>query len=144
MNDITVHIYKGLENIEKLHKIRREVFIKEQNVSEEIEIDGEDYRCVHIALEKDDIVIATARLINKPNGLYIGRVAVLKDYRGLGLGKKVMMELHKYLKNENVEEVYLNAQIQVIDFYKSIGYEEISDFFVEANIKHKKMIKKLI
>ncbi len=144
MKDFTVHIYKGLDNIEKLYKIRREVFIEEQNVPEELEIEGDDYKCTHIALEQNNIVIATARLIEKADGLYIGRVAVLKDYRGKHLGKKVMEVMHEYLLQQNVKEVYLNAQVQVIDFYKKLGYVEISELFEEAGIQHKKMIKKLI
>ncbi len=143
MNNYTVHIYKGLDNIQNIHTIRRVVFIQEQNVPEELEIDGMDEKCVHITIEDKNKVIATARVIQKSNDFYIGRVAVLKDYRGQALGKEVMEQTHTYLKSQNICEVYLNAQIQVVDFYKKLGYIEVSEEFEEAGIIHKKMQKTL-
>ncbi len=146
MNNFTVHIYKdikNIENIEKIHAIRREVFIDEQKVPEDLEMDGKDDMCVHITIETKDKVIATTRIIQKDEKYYVGRVAVLKDFRQQNLGKKVMEETHKYLVSQNIKTVYLNAQIQVVDFYKKLGYTTISDEFIEAGIIHIEMKKNL-
>ncbi len=145
MIEVTVH--RGLEDLEGVLNVRREVFIKEQNVDENIEMDGMDNLCIHISLKDEKGVFACSRIIEKYGDFYIGRVAVLKDYRGLGYGKKVVEETEKFLKcdfEKEVKEVFLNAQVQVMDFYKAIGYVEISDFFFEAGIKHIKMKKILI
>ncbi|MFV0518639.1 MAG: GNAT family N-acetyltransferase [Lachnospirales bacterium] len=147
---IKANVHKGNENLEGVLSIRYEVFVKEQNVSEELEMDGLDHLCTHISLIDEDKgkVFACSRVIEKKDGFYIGRVAVLKEYRGKDYGKMVVLETEKYLKSKyfdkEVTEIFLNAQIQVIDFYKKIGYVEIGDFFYEANIKHKKMKKNLI
>ena len=92
--------YKG--NEKDICKIRFEVFVDEQNVPEELEIDGLDDEAKHVLAYSDDEPIGTGRILIDG---HIGRVAVLKKYRGLGIGKSVMQELIKWAQKNNLEKL---------------------------------------
>ena len=125
---------------ETLKSIRTEVFIKEQCVPEELEWDDNDQKCVHFLVTSDGKAIATARLLETGQ---IGRMAVLKPYRGQGIGQALMEKLMEKAKQMNLESVFLNAQINATSFYKKFGFVEQGDLFNDANIVHKRMVKLL-
>lgn len=121
-----------------LRKIRTEVFIKEQAVPEELEWDDNDQNCVHLLAFIDDQPVATARFLSTGQ---IGRMAVLKPYRSLGVGKALMNKLIAMAEEMKFEEIFLNAQIGATGFYRKFGFIEHSELFNEANIAHIRMIK---
>lgn len=136
-------IFRGLEKIEDAYKVREKVFIKEQGVEEKIEKDDFDKEATHVIIYDKEIPIATARLIEK-SGIYsIGRVAVLKEYRGKLYGKRLIKILLEYAKKRGIKEIELHAQINVENFYKNLGFESIGEVYIEAEIEHITMIKKV-
>ena len=122
--------------------IREEVFVVEQNVSLDIEFDEEDYSSHHYLFYVDDKPIGTIRLTKHSNSLRICRVAIKKQYRGLGLGKVMIKLAEDAAKELGYQETFLNGQVPSIPFYEKCGYKAIGEVFYEANIPHKKMIKK--
>lgn len=123
--------------------IRRDVFIKEQGVSEEIEIEGEE-GCLHFVLYQDDNPVATCRLLKKEHHVAkLQRMAVLKEGRGLQLGKELMREAEKIAAEHGINEIILGAQNTAIGFYEKLGYQIEGDEFLDANIPHH-MMKKML
>lgn len=123
--------------------IRREVFIKEQGVSEAIEIDGEE-GCLHFVLYSDTQPMATCRLLKKePHIAKLQRMAVLKEGRGLQLGKQLMSEAEKIAAAHGFKEIILGAQNTAIGFYEKLGYHTDGPEFLDANIPHHMMKKEL-
>jgi len=125
---------------EKIKKIRYEVFVKGQNVPENIEIDGKDDKCFHVLLTRYDMPIGTGRM--ETDG-HIGRIGVLEEYRGLNFGTMIMNKLEEIALKKGIKRLYLNSQSHAIPFYLKLGYETVGDYFFEAGIEHKKMIKEL-
>lgn len=125
---------------EEIVRVREEVFIIEQKVPKSLELDDRDILCTHAVAWLDGKAIGTGRL--DPRGK-IGRVAVSKEYRGLGIGKKLMEELESVARAKEMKRVYLNAQESVIHFYVKLGYSAHGETFIEAGIVHQKMDKSL-
>lgn len=119
--------------------IRGQVFIIGQDIDWEIEVDGLDKESVLFNVYIDDLVVGAARLYKNK----VGRVATLESHRGLGVGKAVMAFIEDYAKENNITELKLNAQMYVKDFYKKLGYVEEGEIFLEADIEHIAMKKKL-
>lgn len=130
-------------NIEKAFDIRRKVFIEEQNIPLELEIDGIDEKAKSIILELDKNPIGTARLIDQDNKMYIGRVAVLKEYRNKGYASKMIEFLLDEAKNLNINKIYIHSQSTAKNFYEKLGFVEFGEEFLEANIPHINMVKDL-
>lgn len=126
---------------EKLHAIRKTVFIEEQHVPEDLEWDDVDPVCYHVlALALDGTPIGTGRLL--PDG-HIGRMAVLKQWRGKGVGR-AMLELLLHLAwKEGHTTVRLHAQTQALGFYAQYGFKAVGKEFMEAGIAHFRMKLKL-
>ena len=123
---------------DELYSLRRTVFIEEQNVPEEEEIDEFDPLSVHVLAKTGDQYIGTGRIL--PEG-HIGRIAVLKDYRGLNIGSKIMLKLIEIAKSMNIKKIELSAQVQAVEFYKKLGFYEVGHIYMEAGIEHIKMVK---
>lgn len=140
MEDHEIKIVSYNDNSNDIISIRKNVFILEQSVSSELEIDGLDSFCSHVLVYLDGNAIATGRI--QTDG-HIGRVAVLKKYRGSGYGRDVINELISHAKKDNLNAVYLGAQLSAKKFYTSLGFKSYGELFVEANIKHIMMKKEL-
>ena len=141
---------KILESKEELNlgfALRIEVFVKEQKVPIEIELDDKDYsdNTIHIGYFDDDKLIGIARLIELDKDvIHIGRVAIDKDYRGKGIGRKLIVGCETTAKNILKREVIieLSAQIQAEKFYESLGYNRVNDkIYLDAGIEHVDMRK---
>lgn len=114
--------------------IRFEVFVDEQKVPAEIELDEMDAVCVHaVAYAEDGAPLATGRLL--PDG-HIGRMAVKKAGRGKGVGGAVLQALIKAARERGDGEVILNAQTHAEPFYAAHGFAREGDEFMEAGIAH--------
>ena len=141
---------KILESKEELNlgfALRIEVFVKEQNVPIELELDDKDHseNTVHIGYFDDDRLIGVARLIDLDKDvIHIGRVAIDKDYRGKGIGRELIVGCETTAKNILKREVIieLGAQIQAEKFYESLGYNRVNDkIYLDAGIEHGDMRK---
>lgn len=120
-----------------LSEIRKKVFIKEQNVPEELEWDDFDDECTHVLVtDKNHSPIACGRM--KADG-HIGRMAVLKVYRKTGIGAAILISLLNTAKQKKLSRVYLHAQTSAISFYEKQGFKTYSEEFMDANIPHKSM-----
>ena len=118
-------------------QIRDEVFVREQGVPVELEHDGKDPDCVHVlASLKDGTPVGTGRLL--PDG-HIGRMAVRKTWRGQGVGGAMLALLIEEARTLGHLETALNAQVSALDFYRSFGFEEIGERFIEAGLQHQAM-----
>ena len=120
--------------------IRYEVFVDEQNVPEELEIDGFDGEAKHVLTFVDGLPIGTGRILSDG---HIGRVAVLKNYRGLGIGKSIMKELIKCAQDLSLEKVWLSSQWHAHSFYLDLGFVCVGEIYKEAGIDHIKMFRTL-
>ena len=138
--NITSIICDYKSNIEDICAIRYEVFVDEQNVPEELEIDGLDGEAKHVLAFVDGVPIGTGRILDDG---HIGRVAVLKDYRGFGIGKLIMKELIKWAKNITLKKVWLSSQWHAHSFYLDLGFVCVGDIYKEAGIDHIKMYRVL-
>ena len=136
--NITSIICDYKSNIEDICAIRYEVFVDEQNVPEELEIDGLDGEAKHVLAFVDGVPIGTGRILDDG---HIGRVAVLKDYRGFGIGKLSMIELIKWAQDMSLEKVRLSSQWQAHSFNLDLGFVCVGDIYKEAGIDHIKMFK---
>lgn len=119
------------------YPIRLTVFVNEQQVPEELELDENDPTAWHAVMFKDGQAIATGRLLR--NGK-IGRLAVLKEYRGLSLGSELLKTLVYYGRQEGIKQFFLHAQTSAIGFYERLGFKGIGPVFKEAGIDHIKMV----
>ena len=128
-------------------KLRTEVFVNEQNVPKELELDEKDNSeyTIHIGYFKDDKLIGVARLIDMDKDIiHIGRVAIDKNHRGEGIGHKLILgceDIAKKVLNRDFN-IELSAQVYVETFYKKLGYNRINNnIYIDAGIEHIDMRK---
>jgi len=138
--NITAIICDYASNTKDICAIRYEVFVDEQNVAVHLEIDGLDGEAKHTLAFVDGVPIGTGRILNDG---HIGRVAVLKNYRGLGIGKLIMKELIKCAQDMSLEKVWLSSQWHAHSFYLDLGFDCVGEIYKEAGIDHIKMFKAL-
>ena len=120
--------------------LRRTVFIEEQNVPENEEVDGDDPDCDHILLTVSDIPVGAARLKYFDDFVKVQRVCVLKNYRGQGIGSKIINFIIRHVeKNDIRSSVRLGSQIHALEFYKRLGFIEFGEEYLDAGILHKDM-----
>ena len=126
---------------EQLHAIRRVVFIEEQSVPEDLEWDDSDASCYHVlAIAADGSAIGTGRLALDGR---IGRMAVLKEWRGRGVGSAILKYLLVLAQKEGHLTVRLHAQTHAVPFYAKHGFAASGPEFVEAGIPHHAMSMEL-
>lgn len=139
MNIIT---FNGNEDLPACFTIRHKVFVIEQNVPLDLEMDGLDTQATHYLLMVDDHPAGTTRvrLINDGETAKIERVAILGAYRGQGLGKRLMHRILDDLRaNQTIKSVLLAAQLPVIPFYESFGLTVDGEVFLKDGIEHRMM-----
>lgn len=121
----------------ELLEVRREVFVVEQGVPEEIEIDEHDPASIHfLARDAAGVPIGTARLL--PEGR-IGRMAVLALWRRSGVGRALLSAAMETARARGDSRLYLHAQVHSIPFYESLGFSVFGEEFDEADIPHREM-----
>ena len=138
MFDVKIVDYSGYS--EQINRIRYDVFVKEQGVPLELEIDGLDAGAIHALVFDGKIPVGTGRLIEDG---HIGRVAVQKAHRGRGAGICIIQGLLDAARAENLTEVWLGAQCHAKGFYRQLGFSEFGEIFLDAGIDHIKMKKTL-
>lgn len=120
--------------------IRFTVFVEEQGVPADIELDEHDAVCVHAVAFDGTRAIGTGRLL--PDG-HIGRMAVLKESRNAGVGALLLTKLMEKAKEKGFAQVALSAQIHAARFYRRHGFVEEGPEYVEAGIRHQAMRRAL-
>ena len=124
--------------------VRRAVFIEEQDVPEELELDGNDEAATQFVAYDDGRPVGTARLReDDETTAKAERVAVLSDERGRGIGRRLMAAVEAHAVDAGCEAVVLHAQVPVVGFYEELGYATTSDVFEDAGIPHREMRKGL-
>lgn len=128
---------------EEAHFIRQTVFVEEQGFKEEF--DTIDDTAVHAVGFADGTPIATGRIFPaEENGAYyLGRLAVLKDFRKGGTGSKILAFLENEAAKYGASKIILHAQIQAQPFYEKNGYIAESEPFLDESTPHITMVKKL-
>ena len=121
-------------------RIRTLVFVEEQQVPNELEMDQHDVHCIHALAFIGGDAIGTARLL--PDG-HIGRMAVLKPWRGKGVGSAILARLVEAARDRGEHEVMLSAQTHALAFYRAHGFVEEGDEYLEAGIPHRAMRRRL-
>ena len=122
---------------DQLRAVRRAVFVEEQRVPEALEWDDGDERAYHVlAITPEGEPIGTGRL--KLDG-QIGRMAVVKDWRGRGVGAVILRSLVELARKDGCSMVRLNAQTHALDFYAREGFAAVGGVFEEAGIPHRAM-----
>jgi predicted GNAT family N-acyltransferase len=116
------------------------VFVEEQGVAREIEMDEMDAQCIHALAFEDGAAVGTGRLL--PDG-HIGRMAILKPWRGRGIGSAILHSLIDAARRRGDRRVMLSAQVQAVEFYRAHGFQPESEVYEEAGIAHQAMIRAL-
>jgi predicted GNAT family N-acyltransferase len=120
--------------------IRLAVFVEEQGVPAELEMDEMDANCIHALAFEGSRAVGTGRLL--PDG-HIGRMAVLKEFRGKGAGGALLAKLMEAAKSRGDREVVLSAQVHAVPFYQAYGFELFGEVYEDAGIPHRDMRRDL-
>lgn len=121
-------------------RIRFVVFVEEQRVPPEIEMDDQDKVCVHAIAYAQGRAVGTGRLL--PDG-HIGRMAVLRESRSLGVGGALLERLVQAARDRGVKQLVLSAQTHALGFYRRHGFKEQGTVYEEAGIPHQEMRRAL-
>jgi predicted GNAT family N-acyltransferase len=140
MTGIKVRKISSRAEFAKAYAIRVRVFVREQGVPKEIELDDEDKTAAHFLAAIDGRPVGTARLIIKRGQARIGRMAVLKSCRGRGVGAELLKSAIRLARRRRIRRIFLHAQVQVIGFYDKMGFRCVGPVFKEAGIRHRKMV----
>jgi predicted GNAT family N-acyltransferase len=141
MSNVTVRPADWHTEEIRIRAVRIAVFTAEQGISEALDFDGRDPDSHHVlAVSPAGNAIGTGRI---QTGGHIGRIAVLRPWRGQGVGTHILSALEQAAKTCGIKQVYLNAQAQAIRFYEKQGYFAVSKEFIEAGLPHRKMTKQL-
>lgn len=142
---LEIKVIETNEDLEKALKIRREVFVEEHNVPENIELDEFDTlesQCTHYLVSLDKKPIGTIRC-NLVSGatVKVQRFCFLPEHRKSGFGRKLLEFIENDLSEKGYSYFFLEAKFSVYPFYEKCGYKKVSDIFYEVGVPHVKMEK---
>jgi predicted GNAT family N-acyltransferase len=140
---LKVKIVENQSELNDAYSVRKTVFIHEQNVPAEEEIDQHEDEATHFVMYKDDSPVGAGRFRVFDHYGKVERICVLKEMRKIGAGKAIMDEIEKFASSQGLPKLKLNAQTHAIPFYSGLGYEVISEEFMDAGIPHKTMVKQI-
>ena len=138
--NLKIQLVKTKKEYEDILEIRKKVFVEEQNVPLNIEIEHEE-DSKHVICFIDQLAVGTGRWRKTKNGMKLERFAVLTDFRNKGIGKEIVNFILSEISSNNT--IYLHAQEAVVNFYKKLGFKVSGKKFYEADILHSKMIYSL-
>jgi predicted GNAT family N-acyltransferase len=149
--DYEVGLAETVEERAAIFALRMVVFVEEQAVPSDEELDTYDLFATHFlvrltdsSLSEEKAVIGTARLVDKGEGIgKVGRVAVRQDHRGKGVGARLMRFIEETARSAGFRRLVLDAQCSAIPFYAKLGYRAEGDIFLDAGIEHSFMVKDL-
>lgn len=132
------------QEIEDAKLVRKLVFQIEQCIDEHLDFDNKDDAALHfIAYDEKPVGAARVRFPEHVGRAKIERVSVIPEYRGNGVGKEIMAAIDTHLRDLGVDEIYLDAQSFVKNFYEKLGYTQEGEEFEEVGIPHVVMTKNL-
>lgn len=140
MGDVEIKMAVDRRDIEEVFDIRKVVFIEGQNVPYDIEMDGLEDVSDHVIMIKGGRTIGCARIRRTGEGIKLERVAVLEEFRGQGLGTRLMRFLVDRARAMDRNMIYLNSQCSASDFYARFGFKPEGEIFQEADIDHIRMV----
>jgi len=140
----SIKIIKPGEDLSEAMKIRIPVFVEEQNIPKENELDKNDKISYHAVLYDNNVPVACGRLYYTDNIAHIGRVAVLKQYRRKGYATTVCKKLIDIAISHKTNDITLDAQKYVVGLYEKLGFKVVGDEFLDENIPHFKMELKIL
>ena len=144
MSKFSYKLVTGDVELQEAFEVRRQVFVREQGISEDLVFDGHDRGALHMVVKDGQRVIGSARVqFLADNQAKLERMAVLKRYRHKGIGREMLLFLDAVWKDKQVQQVIIHAQLEVVPFYKLCGFDKSGLPFREAGIKHMKMRKQL-
>lgn len=133
---------KGKKGFKVAYKIREKVFVEEQGIDRNIEVDKFDDIATHLILYYQGKPVGTGRFYFDGKDYRLGRIAVLKEFRGKGFGKIITSELINYALKKGVRKIVIHSQKYLEEFYKTFGFKSVGNVFIEAGIPHIKMVYK--
>ncbi|MEU6626408.1 GNAT family N-acetyltransferase [Streptomyces litmocidini] len=150
----TVREASGTEDREACFSVRREVFVEEQGVPQELEYDTYDATAVHVlAVGADGLPLGTGRLLHGADAVgktgadasvgSLGRLAVAKAARGLGVGAALVRGIEDAARERGLSAVDLHAQTHALGFYERLGYVAYGPEFPDAGMPHRAMRRTL-
>ncbi|WP_417700196.1 GNAT family N-acetyltransferase [Pseudophaeobacter sp.] len=126
------------------YALRHKVFVQEQGVPESEELDAHDASATHLLAWQNHAPIGTARIVFDGDLAKIGRVCVLPDLRGTGLGADLIRAALAIARDTpGIATVKLGAQIQVLGFYEKLGFSATGPVYDDAGIDHRDMVMEL-
>ncbi len=132
------------DDLTACHALRRQVFIEEQQVPETDEVDGRDLEALHILAKKDAEAIGCARILLIDDTGKIGRVCVLAEYRGQGIGVALIKAALQVLRDQpGITKAKLGSQTHAIGFYEKLGFRAVGPEYLDAGIPHRDMLRDL-
>lgn len=141
-NIVVVEI-KDRAQMDQAYAIRRRVFIEEQHVPEEIELDEDDAHALHALALDRGLAVGCGRMLRRSDHVKIGRMAVLRERRGEGVGRAVLEFLMEAARQRGYRKAMLDAQLTAEGFYLRNGYVPQGEPFEEAGIMHRLMEREL-
>jgi len=144
VSEINFQIVNDEKSLHDAYYIREVVFMDEQQVPKELEMDEHDDSAIHFIgyIDDEPVGVARIRAYHEPTTAKVERVAIRKEYRGTGLGHKLMLFIEQEAKKRGFTTFKLNAQKYAEEFYQKLGYHTTSEPFDEAGIEHIAMEKK--
>lgn len=139
MSEIRIAVAGFERDRDEIYGIRREVFVVEQAVPEEIEIDEHDAHARHVLARVDGRAVGTGRISVTDGRGRIGRMAVLRDWRGRGVGRAILEALMAAGREMGAVRFVLSAQCHAVPFYERSGFVAHGDVYEEAGIDHQRM-----
>jgi predicted GNAT family N-acyltransferase len=136
-------IAKNKPQLDDALTVRHQVFVEEQKVPIELEIDEYEDKSTHVVLYDDEKPIGAGRFRVIDDVGKLERICVLPEYRGKGAGTMIIEKLESIAKEKGLKTVKLNAQTHAKAFYQRLGYETVSAVFPDAGIPHVTMVKTL-
>ena len=143
MSKLKIRKVKNKNELDETFEIRKIVFVEEQNVPIDLEMDGLDNEAEHFIAYINKKPIGCARIRIKNNFAKLERIAIIKEYRNNRFGKQLTKFLIDYCKQKKFDEIRLHSQTYVSDFYKKLGFKAIGENFFEAGIEHVEMYIKI-
>ncbi len=134
---------RSADQMAAAYAIRRRVFIEEQSIDQNLERDHYDLSALHVLALQDGHPAGCGRMVLTAAGAKIGRMAVLPEHRGRGLGRMVLDHLIALARRNGAVLAYLHAQVAVEGFYLKRGFQPVGEVFEEAGIPHRKMLMAL-
>ncbi|SDC79784.1 Predicted N-acyltransferase, GNAT family [Terribacillus halophilus] len=124
-------------------QVRTLVFVEEQKVPADLEIDELENESIHFVGYEDDVPGAAGRMRLVDGYAKMERICIRKEFRGKQFGHKLMWAMEEEAKKHGMQKAKLNAQTRAIPFYERLGYTVVSEEFMDAGIPHKTMTKQL-